>query len=79
MVNGGMICFGLCVEYQKVARADDFESHYDEHLMSELSERSGRGITELRATSVQHQIEVANEHKWRRAPTIVNSAVRGTL
>lgn len=61
MVDGKMICFGSCVEYQKVARAEDFESHYDRNLILQLSSRLVRDAVELRATCVRHQIEVATD------------------
>jgi len=61
MLDGKMICFGSCVEFQKVARSEDLDSHYDRGLMLELSSSVGRSVTALRSTCVQHQIDVASE------------------
>lgn len=61
MLNGEMICFGSCVEFQKVAKSEDFDSHHDKGLMLKLSANIERSVRELRTICVQHQIDVASE------------------
>jgi hypothetical protein len=61
MLKGQMICLGSCIDHQKVARSDEFDSHYDRGLFETLHSNLRRPINELRSICMSHQIEVLDE------------------
>lgn len=68
MLNGQMICLGSCIDHQKVARADEFDSHYDRGLFETLQVNSSRSIKELRLTCMRHQADVLSEQIAHAGP-----------
>jgi len=61
LVGGRAICLGCCIDYQSVARSDDFEFHSYQELFIALARESGEAVGTLRRRCMQHQLEVIDE------------------
>ena len=61
MLQNQMICLGSCIEYQKVARSEEFSTHFDKEHFEELSSRTRQSVSELRRTCMRHQLQIVGE------------------
>lgn len=58
MLNDQVICLGCCLDYQYVARSLNFSEHPSREDFDRLASVTGKNVTELRRTCMEHQISV---------------------
>jgi hypothetical protein len=58
MLDQRSICLGCCLDYQGLARATDFETDPFRDLFVNLSQTTGKGVSQLRRICINHQREI---------------------
>jgi hypothetical protein len=58
MLDERAICLGCCVDYQAVARAEEFERHPFRDLFNDAARVTGRSIDEVRRRCLEHQAAI---------------------
>lgn len=70
MVDNKPICLSCCIDFQKAARADDFEDHPLFDLFDDLSRTDGRLTGELRKLCLLHQEHIVEKDQEELLATI---------
>jgi hypothetical protein len=58
MLDGEPICLGCCLDYQNVARLEDFTTNPYNDLFDEASHKTGNPADRLRRICLDHQEEI---------------------
>jgi hypothetical protein len=58
MLRDRPVCLGCCIDYQSVARADEFDSHPYRDLFDSLSAQGGMTVERLRQICLNHQVTI---------------------
>ena len=58
LVDEKLIGYGSCLDFQGLARAEDFETDPFIDLFKELSYKSGKSVEELRQICLKHQAQL---------------------
>lgn len=58
MLQGKPICLGCCLDYQNVARLEDFDENPYHDLFDEAAEKTGKAAVALRRNCLAHQEEI---------------------
>lgn len=61
LVDERAICLGCCIDYQSVARSDDFEHSAYKDLFTILARDRSINVSALRKKCMDHQLEVIDE------------------
>lgn len=75
LVGGQPIDLGCCLDYQGLARAEDFESDVYRGLFDQLSSRTGRSVDQLRLECLEHQQEIIGDRLSHGAPADQNELI----
>jgi hypothetical protein len=59
LTDNKFICLGCCIDYQKVASAEDFEEHVSYNLFEKLAVKQKKRPKELKSICLQHQKEIS--------------------
>lgn len=61
MLNNHAICLGCCIDYQKVARSEDFDGHPFRDLFDTACQITNRQVSLLRKLCLIHQESIVEE------------------
>lgn len=78
MLGNRMICLGSCIDFQKMARAGDFDEEGQE-LVARLEVETGGTTSELRLSCLRHQLQIVESQLQARGPTPGLEALRKQL
>lgn len=56
MLDDKIICLGCCLDYQSVARSDNFSRHPCREDFDRLSKMTNKDVTTLRRICMEHQV-----------------------